>query len=461
MPHAIRRLLPAAVAAGALLAPSAAFATASTKEVKAAKTGGITYLKAQQLTTGEFPGFGREWVPTALAAAKVASADVKQGESGTDARTFYRSLFGDTATWPGEGASVSAFEVAALSAYAAGIDPARVSASQNLIAQIVARQATSSPGYYGEPGFFNETAFALLALADARTRGNVLRVPQTLLEPSVSVVRANQHTDGGWTFAKAEGSQKALEAPAEAEMTGAAMAALCGAGVPSTDPAIVAAKGFLVADLKAEATGSGAFAAEFGPNTDTNAWAVQGLNACRIPAQGAEFTTASGKTPIDFLISQQVSGGGFRYEPAEASANLYSSQDAERALAGAGFTALPPTPKEAPRWVYEKEFTKGVPAMLTLVIDEGSTHACAVTVTSSTATTTLAKVLKAAESSSTPAHCVTAFTPATGTGAITSIDGQPSPPEAKWDVSVDGGTEAIAKRSKVIHIGDTIYLRLT
>jgi hypothetical protein len=460
MSRATRRLLPLMVASAALLAPGTAFATAGSKAIKAAESNGVTYLKAQQLASGEFPGFGREWIPTALAAAKVASANVKQGEAGTDARTFYRSLFGDTATWPGAEAPVSAFETGALSAYAAGIDPARVSAGQNLIAQIIARQATGSPGYYGEPGFINETIFALLALADTKTRSSQQRVPQPVLEPVVAAVRANQHTDGGWTFIRAEGSKEALEAPSEAEMTGAAIAALCSAGVPSSDPAITAAKAFLVSDEKAEASNSGAFATEFGPSTDTNAWAVQGLNACGVPAQGAEFTTPTGKTPIDFLISQEVVGGGFGFEPGEPAANLYSTQDAVRALAGAGFTAAPPVAKESSRWVYETQFTPDVPALVTLVINDGTTHACAVTITSSTATTKLANVLEAAEDASTPAHCVTAFTPATGTGSITSLNGQPSPPEARWNVSVDGTKEAIAKRSKVIHIGDTIYLRL-
>ncbi len=52
------------------------------------------------------------------------------------------------------------------------------------------------------------------------------------------------------------------------------MAALCGAGVPSSDPAIAGAISYLQADLKAEASGNGAFATEFGPNTDSTAWAV-------------------------------------------------------------------------------------------------------------------------------------------------------------------------------------------
>jgi hypothetical protein len=458
-----RRLIPLAVLAGALIAPSGAHATATAPEIQTAKQAGVAYLKSVQQINGEFPGFGREWVLTALAAAGATPASVKQGEGGTDARTFFRDLIGEPSTWPGGSEPpVSDFDVAALSAYAGGIDPARVSPGQNLIAQIAARYQDTNAGYYGEPGFLNGTIFALLALADSKTRHGAQRVPQALLDESIKVVRANQHTDGGWTFVRAEGNAEALKSPAEAELTGAAMASLCDSGVANSDPAIVAAKNFLVADLNAEASGSGAFANEFGPNTDSNAWAVQGLDACGIAAQGAEFTTSTGKTPIDFLISQQLPEGGFRIEPAESSANLYSTQDAVRALASAGFTATPRKPKGAPLWAYQRQFAPGLSALLTLIINEGTApaRACAVTIAPQGATTTLAKVLEAAESASTPARCVTGFTPSTGKGAITSIDGTPKPPEARWDVSVDGSAEAPAKRSKKIHVGDTIYLRL-
>jgi hypothetical protein len=465
MPLAIRRLVPAVLASCALLAPSAALAGASAKEIKNAKQAGVTYLKSLQQANGEIPGFGREWVLTSFAAAGVAAANVKQSETATDARTFYRNLIGDTSSWPGGSAPpVTDFEVAALSAYAAGIDPARVSSTQNLIAQIAAHYQPANPGYYGEPEVFDGTVFGLLALADAKTRSGAQRVPQALLEQSIAVLRHNQHTDGGWSFERAEGSKEALESPAEAELTGATMAALCNAGVSNSDPAIAAAKRFLVSDLQAESAGDGAFATEFGANTDSNAWAVEGLNACGIPAQETEFTTSKGDTPITFLISEQLSEGGFRFEPSESSPNLYSSQDAVRALSGAGFTVAPPTPKGAPRWVYEKQFSTSptTPALLTLIINDGTSTlgVCAVQITPQATATTLAKVLEAAESAATPSGCVSAFTPASGNGAITSIDGHPSPPEAKWDVSIDGAAEKQAKRNTAIDIGDTIYLRL-
>jgi hypothetical protein len=434
---------------------------------------GVAYLKAQQQTNGSFPGdpgytgegFGGEWALTSLAAARVAAANVKASESATDARTYYRGLVGDTATWPTTSEPpVADFETAALAAYAAGIDPARVSPSQNLIAQIVARYQPTNPGYYGDPESFVDTVFGLLALADTKTRMGKQRVPQALLEESVAAIRRNQHTDGGWTYLKAEGDKEALEEPAEAELTGAAIAALCSAGVPASNSTVVTGKDYLVADLDAEPAGSGAFETTFGSNTDSNAWAVEGLNACGISAQSAEFTTTQGKTPVDFLVSQQLADGGFAYEAGGTTPDFYSSQDAVRALAGGGFMAKPPTPTGAPRWVYETQFStsKSVPALLTLVINKGAAPltVCAVTITPEATKTTLADVLRAAEVAAAPTGCVTAFTPASGSGAITSIDGAPEPPAADWKVSIDGGVEKQAKRNTTIEIGDTIYLRL-
>jgi hypothetical protein len=415
------------------LAPPA-LANSSPAEVTHAVGGGVAYLKSQQATNGSWEGFGSEWVLTSLAAAGVPPAGVKREAGATNARTYYRELVGDAATWPGSEAPVIDFETATLAAYASGIEPARVSPTQNLIAQILAQYRPSDPGAYGSPELFNGTAFALMALADAKTLKGAQRVPQVLLEKSIEVVRRNQHTDGGWSYLVAEGDTKALAAPAEAEFTGATIAALCGSGVPTSDPAIKSALSFLKAQQSAEPAGSGAFESEFGVNTDTTAWVVEGLNACGINPQGGEFTTSHGKTPIDFLISQQLPEGGFQYEAEEGEPNLYSSQDAVRALAGAGFT---------------------------VIINTGSSplQVCSVSLTPTSKKVTLASVLEAAETSATPAGCASGFTPTSGKGAITSIDGSPSPPQAIWQISIDGGAEKQATRKTPIGIGDTIYLR--
>ena len=152
MPFKLRRLTPILLAGLALALPTSASA-ATTHEISAATNGAVSYVKSTQKSDGSFGEFGEEWALSALASAGVAAANVKQGEGATDARTYYRNLIGDTATWPeGSERPVGDFETAALAAYAAGIDPARVSPTQNLIAQIVAHYQPTSPGNYGEPG---------------------------------------------------------------------------------------------------------------------------------------------------------------------------------------------------------------------------------------------------------------------------------------------------------------------
>jgi hypothetical protein len=445
-----------------LLLPAAASATSTKAEIEASVSKGVTYLEGLQETSGGFPS---DWDIDSLAATGVAAANLKKTGAETDARTWYHKLVGnETATkWPKE-ALVTEYERAALVAYAAGIDPARVSKTQNLIAGIASYYQPESPGYYGPPGNFNGTVFALLALVDTKTTGGVQRVPNALLKKSIEVIEKNQHTDGGWAWEKAEGSETKLKAAAEPDMTGAAMAALCGAHVEKSSTVIKKGATYLKAKLLSS---NGAFESEFGANTDSNAWAVQGLDACGIEPQGTEFT-ASGtkKTPIDFLISQQLASGAFRYLTTGSSANEYSSQDAVRALTGAGFTVTPPVPTGGlEQWFAESGFStsEGVKSQLTLIINNESSalKVCSVSVEPKAATTTLGKVLEAAVKGTAPSECVTGFSSEAGTEAISQINSYPATPDALWDYSIDGGTEKQATLKSEIQLGDTTYLRFT
>lgn len=454
------RLALLATALAALLAPASAAAKASTEEINTAKGKGVEYLKGLQKESGEIAGFGGDWALTALAAAATAPADVnKAGKEGADARSWYEGVVG-AATWPGEGAVATDAERGALLAYAAGIDPARVSKRQNLIAKVASFYQPASPGYYGET--LNGTMFGLLALAGAKTTAGAQRIPQIVLDQAVEAVKANQHTDGGWTWAKAAGSEEELKKASEPDMTGAAMAALCSAGVSSSSTAITNAKSYLVSIFEGT---TGAFKNAFGNNTDSNAWVVQGLKACGIDPQGAEFTGGGSgkKTPLDFLIAQQQKSGGFRYGTSGTTVDEYASQDAVRALGSGGFTATPPKPKSGPQFKAVTEFATGEAeaTSLALIVDDGSSplKICSVTLAPKATTTTLAVVLNAAVAGTTPASCVTSFLPASGEGAITQINGAPAVPAEKWNVSIDNGAEAQAKRTTVIHVGDTIYLK--
>lgn len=454
------RLAAIAAAIGLLLVPASASATASPEEVASSMGKGVTYLKGLQKESGEIPGFGGDWALTSLAAAGVAAADVnKGGKETTDARSWYEKEVG-AVTWPGGEATATDFERAALISYAAGIDPARVSKRQNLVAKVASYYQTASPGYYGST--FNATVFGLLALADAKTTTGALRVPQVVLDQAVAAVKANQHTDGGWTWEKAAGNEAALGKASEPDMTGAAMAALCAAGVANTSESIANAKKYLVSKF---AKGSGAFESEFGVNTDSTAWAVDGLEACGLDPQAAEFTgtAPAKKTPLNFLISQQVSGGGFRYLTSGSTAEEYASQDAVRALGTGGFTATPPVPSKAAQWKGVTEFATGEAetTSLALIVDNGTSplKICSVSLAPKATTTNLATVLDAAVKGTTPASCVTGYLPASGEGAITQVNGFPVSPAEKWNVTIDGGTKTQAKRNTTIHVGDTIYLK--
>jgi hypothetical protein len=453
----------AAIGICALLAPATALATSSEEAILNAKTKGAAYLEGLQKKTG---GFESDWDIDSIASAGVAAANLKIAGAETDARSWYQKLVSNelATKWP-EKAIVTEYERAALVGYAAGIDPARFSKAQNLFAGIASFYEPASPGYYGPPENLNGTVFALLALTQAKTTGGVQRVPNALLKKTIEVIEKNQHTDGGWTWEKAEGNEAKLKAAAEPDMTGAAMAALCGAGVSPTGEAVKKGEAYLKSILIAS---SGGFEYEFGENTDSSAWAVQGLDACKIEPQGTEFTApTTKKTPIDFLISEQLTSpsGAFKYQPSKVTANEYSSQDAVRALAGAGFTVSPPVPTGSPKpaqWSAASGFGKTTKSPLMLVINNESEplKVCSVSVSSTAAeaeTVPLEKVLVAAEGSSSPAGCVTGH--ASEGGAISQINGFPATPKALWDYSIDGGAEKQATLTTAIHLGDTIYLR--
>ncbi|MEU6706139.1 hypothetical protein [Streptomyces wuyuanensis] len=446
-----------------VLTASPAAATATPAQIATSKANGVVYLKSLQAANGSYAGSGlsNEWVFSAFAAAGTAAADVSPGGDTTkNARKVYRTHL-SAAGWPSGSPVVTDYERGALNAYAAGIDPARVSASRNLIADIYGYWQTAEAGYFGPSANYNGTVFAALALGGAKTQTGAQRVPQALLDKVITRVRANQHNDGGWNYSKAEGNPSQLAAASDIDMTGASMAALCVSGVPATDPDIVQAKAFLKSKL---VVGSGAFNAMFGANTNSNGWAVSGLNACGINPQTGDFLTAAGKTPLDFLIAQQFNpGGGFKYLPGDTAPNAYASIDGLRAVAGGGFTAAPPTPVTAgeAKWVAQSGFTAGTAARLALTVDDGTgaVKVCSVTLTPTGTTTTLGDVLTAATGAATPSGCVTSVTPSSGTGTITAVNGKANSGGSTWKVSVDGSAFAPAARSKVINVGDTIALK--
>jgi hypothetical protein len=444
----------AAAALSLAMPTAAAMATSTQEQVDAAIGSAVEYVRGQQdPATGEPFGyehgsFSSDWVATSLAAAGVNAADVRT-TGNPSLQDFLLADYGSS-FWTGPPiTAVTNYERTTLVAHAAGLDPARISADSNLPAQIAARWNPTA-GSFGEPSV-TSTAFGILAL-------RTTPLPAWALSPAVAYLRRNQHDDGGWSFAAAP-TPAAKAEPSEPDTTGATIAALCEAGVPAYDPQVAAALEHLQS-LLVEATG--AIHYEFGDNSDVNAWVVSGLTACGIDAQSAAWTTTAGKTPIDFLLSLQVQAGseagGFGYSDT-SEANLYSTQDALRAIAGGVFTASPP-PREDPSLPSTHsapEVATGtpVPHMLAIELAPGNVRICKVT---AAAEAPLAQVLDAAKAGAIPSGCVTSLEVANG--RIVMIDGvAPRNQDEAWLARLDRGSEAVAG-SQPVGFGEAIALRL-
>ena len=293
------------------------------------------------------------------------------------------------------------FSRAILLAHAAGLQPTRLSAEQNLLAQLAALYKADS-GSYGSP---TVTGGVFGALAAARAG-----VPRAVLAKSAAFVRAQQHDDGGWTIMLVTSPANAA-APGDIDMTGVAIGVLCETGATPDDPAVARGIAFL-RDKLISATGG--FDAMFGANADSNAWAIEGLSACGVDAQSAAWTTPAGKTPVDFLLTlQRTSGpnaGSFKWLPTDGdddAPNLYSSQNALRAVAGGTFTADPPARANPGDPVVRPAPTvaDGTPVPLALAVDDGhgDVRLCRVV---APAGVTVADVLTVAQVASAPLGCV-------------------------------------------------------
>lgn len=432
--------------------PATATAISSPAAIGTAIDKAVEYVRPQQeAATGAIPSFGGDWAVTALAAAGVNGADLRGPNPGDPSLQDF--LLGEYSAGlgaedPPESAATD-YETAILISHAVGLDPARLSAGSNLPAQLAGRWNPTA-GSFGEPSTYS-TAFGILAMRTAP-------LPGWALGPAVSFLRRNQHDDGGWTFL-ASPTPAAKAEPSEPDMTGAVIAAMCEAGAPAYDPDVAAALSYLRGLL---ISGSGGIEYLYGPpNSDTNAWVLSGLTACGVDSQSAAWTSG-GKTPVDFLLSLQVSAGaetgGFGYSDT-SEANLYSTQDALRAIAGAVFTATPPArvdpSQPSVRSAPVVPVGTPVPHLLAIELAPGNVRICKVT---APAGAPLSQVLEAAKAGSHPAGCVTSL--AIADGQVDSIDGvAPGSQDEAWLARLDRGSQALAGEQPV-GFGDLISLRL-
>jgi hypothetical protein len=433
---ALIALAAAAGSAGAHVSPAQAEDAASR---------GANWFRANQDASGSL---GADWAMTALGAAGVNAADVSTSPLDPSAQDFYLGEW--QASGPG-GAGTDA-ERGILTGIPGGIQPSRLSTSADATkSNLVARIAELFDGtQIGEPGLLNDDIFGVLALRQAGA-------PRALLRKLVDHLRAAQLPDGGWTW------NTAPEAIADTDMTGSVVAAFCAAGVGPGDPGLDRALA-LLHTLQDPATGGFVAPPEafgIGVNTDTTAWVASGLIQCGIDPQGAEWTTAQGKTPFDYLVSMQRPDGHFDWT-AEYAGGAFETYSAVRPLDAVGFSSPAPPRLDglSPAVRPAATVADGTTVPITLVIDHGpgagDVRMCRVDIASGSG---LGAVLADAEASSIPAGCVSGFETEESNGGtrLASLDGVAETADYEWRAGIDGAAPT-AELSEPIGFGDLLFL---
>jgi len=447
----LRRPLSALCALGLVLAAMAAWvgnasAYVSPAQAEHAADRGASWFQANQEASGSL---GTDWAMTALAAADLNAADVSTSLVDPSAQDFYLDEW--QTAGPGGAGTDAARGI--LTGVAGGIQPSRLSTATDATkSNLVARIAELFDGtQIGEPGLLNDDIFGVLALHQAGA-------PQAMLRRIVDYLRTKQLPGGGWTWNNSPG------APADTDMTGSVLAAFCAAGVEPGDADVDEAID-LLHTLQDPATGGFIAPPEsfgIGVNTDTTSWVTSGLIQCGIDPQGPEWTTAQGKTPLDYLVSLQRPDGHFDWT-AEFAGGPFETFDSVRPLGGIGFSAeaparldgVSPAVRSAPPVADETV----VP--ITLVVDHGpgagDVRMCRVDVESGS---DLATVLGDAETSSTPADCVAEFEADTSEAGVrlNSLNGVAETADYGWRARIDGGAPE-SEIDEPVGFGDLVFLQ--
>jgi hypothetical protein len=227
-----------------------------------------------------------DWTMLGLEASGVNPLDVTEG--GKSAVDYLRAHV-DSVSSPG----ALARTILALSG--AGVDP-RNFAGHNLVAELSEKRRDNG-SFEGWPG---STAYAVLALRAGNAPGAA--------EPAAAWLRKVQNDDGGW--GDTPGS------PSTSDGTGAAMQALAGSKA--------AERGLNFLRNGQRTNGGFPLGESFPVNTQSTAWAVQGILAAG--GNPSSFKPA-GDTPFDYLALNQQPDGHYRYAiPGNGTSSLVANQ---------------------------------------------------------------------------------------------------------------------------------------
>ncbi len=283
-----------------LAAASVALPTFFANAASANVERGIAFIRTTQQADGGFGGFGDGQTMDAIFAIRSAGIDPVTVKTNGKSPADFLVAKAAAQTSPGAAAK------AAMAAVAMNLDPRRVG-GVNLIARVTAANVV---GHFGSDDFTQ--ALAMLALS---------ATGEPVPPSAITVLRANQLSDGGWGFGGFS----------DPDTTALAVQALIAAAGTAPPNALVF--------LRTQQLGDGGWG--FGDsNANSTAFVVQALLALGLNQDSADFTK-NGKTPTSFLLSQQLPNGSFAgFDPAFATNQVIPAL-AGRTFVNAVSTALP------------------------------------------------------------------------------------------------------------------------
>jgi energy-coupling factor transport system substrate-specific component len=295
------------LAALAAMAAVAAAASAPPGAEAAGPAGARGYLERQQNGDGGFgagPSASSNLDMTAWAMLGMEAS----GRNPLDLRSAGRTPVDFLRAHPAT--STADLEKVILALVGAGVNP-RAFAGRDLVAALRARR--SQNGSWG--GFVDLTSFGVFAL---RAAG----VPASELGRTGAWLRSAQNSDGGWGYEPGSFSTP--------DSTGSALQAIALVGGGSAR-----ARG--VQYLHRAQGGDGSF----GGNSQSTAWAVQGLIAAGVNPSGV---SSGGANAFDYLAARQASDGHYRYSASSDQTPIWVTAQALMAIEREAFP-IPTVPR--------------------------------------------------------------------------------------------------------------------
>ncbi len=293
----------AATSASLLIAPVMAADSYPLQTTDPKVASALDYLSGEQASDGSISSFvDSAWIAMAIAAADEDPHDWQVGGN---------SIVDYLAANAGSASSATDYSRMILAIVASGEDPTDFGA-RNFVSLLEGTYDDASQ-QIGDETSLNDDAFGILALVAAgRSQSS------QIVTDSVSFLLANQNGDGGWGWTVGTDS--------DVDMSSAIIMALISAGESAGSTAITNA----LAYIESTQQDNGGFESWGSTNAETDSWVISAIVACGEDPNGAIWSSTTGNTAVDDLLTYQQAGGEFYFQ--DGSPGAWPSQTTAKAI---------------------------------------------------------------------------------------------------------------------------------